>query len=359
MPTTRRSTVVSMRTTRRTLLTTAVGGALVALTGCQPAAGSPRPTPPPIKVSLNFPGPGVVFIPLEVAISKGFFAQQGISVDASYARGGPQVIAAIQSKSLDFIGTTIDLQLAALQEANAKPLTMVTSITKVPPFAIVARKGTADLKALAGQPFGVFNLGSGDQVIAEYLLRKGGVDPKTVKYVPLGSDDAKIAALAKGDVAGVVVGEPARTILAGRGMPTLVNLFDPAQAQRYFPAGYQFTGLVTRPDVIAQKADLVQRMVNATIQGDVFVAKQTGSDIAGAVRDVAVVGGDRKTFGAVMEKVKGNLFSPDGKIEPKDVDQVKTIQQNSGILSPAASAVETTSLYTNRFVDVYWKANSR
>lgn len=359
MPTTRRLTTVTERMTRRTMLGLAVGGAVVALTGCQPATGGPRPTPPLTKVSLNFPGPGVVFIPLEVAISRGFFAQQGISVDASYARGGAQVIAAIQSKSLDFIGTTIDLQLSALQETSAKPLSMVASITKIPPFAIVARKGTTDLKALAGQPFGVFNLGSGDQVIAEYLLRKDGVDPKTVKYVPLGGDDAKIAALAKGDVAGVVVGEPAQTILAGRGMPTLINLFDPTQAQRYFPAGYQFTGLVTRPDVIADKADLVQRMVNATIQGDVFVAKQSGADIAAALRDVAVVGGDRKTFGAVMEKVKGNLFSPDGKIAPKDVDQVKTIQQESGILSPAASAVETSRLYTNQFVDAYWKVSPK
>lgn len=350
------------RVTRRVVVAGPVAAALLAAVGCsspsrqasaQPTAAQAAPTVGSRKVAITFPGPGIVFIPLEVAIDKGFFAQQGINIDASYSRGGPQVIAAIRSKSVDFIGTTIDLELSSYKQSGEKPLTMVTSLTRVPPFAIVGGSGVDSIAQLAGKTFGVFGLGSGDEVIAQYLISHAGTNVSKVKFVPLGADDAKIAALVKGDVAAVVVGEPARTILAKRGMPVLVNLFDPRQAKKLLGGGYQFTGLVTRPDVIAQKADLVQQMVNATIAGCVFTAKNDGKAITAALKDAAIIGGNRAQYATVMQNIKTGLFSPDGRIYAAEVNRVKQLQHDSGVLPAAAVDLDPKTLWTNQFVDHY------
>jgi NitT/TauT family transport system substrate-binding protein len=305
----------------------------------------------PARVIVAFPGPGtLIFIPLEVAVARGFFQDEGIAPEFVYTKGGPPAVAALNAQSVDFIGATIDMALNSYKQG--KRIVMVASMTRLPPFAVVTAPSRAQtitsLGGLTGRAVGITNVGAGDQVILRYILTRNGVDPDRVQYVVLGPDPAKVPAVLSGRVDAAIVQEPARTILALRGGRVLVNLLEPAQARSLLGGRYQFTGLLTRPDVIARNPDLVQRMVTAVVRAQRFIVATPGAAIAGVLPDQAVVG-NRQLLAQVLDRYKHNLFSPDGRIYPSEVALVVKTQRISGLLDPGA-AVDVTAFFTNEFV---------
>jgi len=300
-------------------------------------------------VAVVFPGPGtLIFLPFEVAQALGFFAGQGLNVGFTYAKGGPPAVTALLAGSTDFVGTTIDLALNSYKQH--KMITMVTSITRVPAFAVVTTSATVtSLKDLSGKTVGITNVGAGDELVLQYLLKQQGVDPQSVQYAAIGPDEAKINALKANQVEAAILQEPALSIVEKQGGHVLANLYDPKEAQAAFGGGYQFTGLVTTPAVISGKADLVQRMVNAVVQADRFIAANNGTAITAKLPDNAIVGGDRSAFAKILDQYKQAIFSADGQIHADEVDTVAKVQAASGALTGAKP--DMTQFFTNAFVD--------
>lgn len=321
------------------------------------ACGSGQPAAAPgggatQRVSLVFPGPGaLIFLPFEVAKAEGFFRAQGLDVEFTYSKGGPPAVTALTSGSVDFAGATIDLALNSYKQG--KTITMVAGLTRLPAFAVVTAPARADtltsLRDLRGKTVGLANIGAGDQLILRYLLKKQGVDPDTVEYAAVGPDEAKMNALSAGRIDAAIVQEPALSMLIARGSRVLANLYDPGQAREALGGGYQFTGLLTRPETIQARSDLVQRMVNAVVAADRFIAVTPGTRLVAQLPDGAVSGGDRALLARILDQYKGAIFTPAGRIVPADVDAVARVQRESGAF--AGTLPDMTSFYTNRFVE--------
>ncbi len=306
----------------------------------KPAAGARQ------KVSMVYPGPGtLIFLPFEVARTQGFFTDQGIDIDITYSKGGPPAVSALTSNSIDFAGASMDLALNSFKQS--KIITMVASLTRLPAFAVVGKVAT--LKELQGKKVGISNVGAGDQLILQYLLKKQGADLTKVEYVAVGPDEAKINALSANQIDGAIVQEPALTILKGKGTTVLANLYDRQQATDAFGGDYQFTGLVTRPDVIKEKAALVRSMVLATANANRFVATHNGEQITMNLPDQAIIGGDKAAFAKIVDAYKQAIYSPDAKIQPDDVATVARVQQESGALTGAIP--DMTQFFTNSFLE--------
>ena len=301
------------------------------------------------NVALVFPGPGtLIFLPFEVAKAQGFFAGQGLNVNFTYAKGGPPAVTALLAGSADFVGTTIDLALNSFKQH--KIITMVTSITRVPAFAVISTNAAVtSLKDLADKKVGITNVGAGDELVLQYLLKQQGVDPTSVQYAAIGPDQAKINALKANQVDAAILQEPALSIVEKQGGKVLANLYDPKQAQAAFGGGYQFTGLVTTPAVIKGKAKLVQGMVNAVVQADRFIAANSGTAIAAKLPDQAIVGGDRTAFAKILDQYKQAIYSPDGRIQAAEVDNVAKVQAASGALT--GPRPDMAQFFTDTFVD--------
>ncbi|MBI3080694.1 MAG: ABC transporter substrate-binding protein [candidate division NC10 bacterium] len=88
----------------------------------------------PQKLDLAFCSQLLCVIPFEVARAKGFFAEEGLDVQLIYMKGGPPAVVALQAKSVDFIGTTMDL--AVKSTAGGKRIVMVASTARLPFFAL-------------------------------------------------------------------------------------------------------------------------------------------------------------------------------------------------------------------------------
>lgn len=302
------------------------------------------------KLDLAFCSQLLCVIPFEVARAKGFFADEGLDVQLIYMKGGPPAVTALQGKSVDFIGTTMDLVVKST--AGGKPIVMVASTARLPFFALVvapdqARRITAT-EHLVGKKVGVGNLGATDHLLVQLLLRKSGIDPEKVSFVPLGPNI--LQTLLNGQVEAAMVQEPARTLATRKGAHVLVNFMDQHQAHTVLGGAYQFMGLITRPDVIAQNPSLVQRMSNAIVKANRFIGAQPGPAIAQLIPESLQVGGDPALLGEILDQFKGHLYPVDGRIRLEDVARVVEAQRSSGQL-PQASGPEPSLLFTNEFVD--------
>jgi len=304
----------------------------------------------PQKLDLAFCSQLLCVIPFEVARAKGFFAEEGLDVQLIYMKGGPPAVQALQTRSVDFIGTTMDLVVRST--AGGKPIVMVASTARLPFFALVVAPGEASRitrpEHLVGKKVGVGNLGATDHLLVQLLLRKSGIDPEKVSFVALGPNT--LQTLLVGQVEAAMVQEPALTLASRKGARVLVNFMDQHQAQTVLGGQYQFMGLITRPDVIASNPSLVQRMSNAIVKANRFISKEPGPTIAGLIPESLLVGGDPALLGEILDQFKGHLYPADGRIQSEDVARVVEAQRSSGLL-PAAGGFDLSLLFTNEFIE--------
>jgi NitT/TauT family transport system substrate-binding protein len=83
---------------------------------------------------------------------------------------------------------------------------------------------------------------------------------------------------------------------------------------------YQFTGAVTTSDFIQKNPDVVQRVVNALVRADRYIASNAAKDVASKLPE-SVTGKDVDLYVKTLEAGKEYL-SADGIIDPKGVDNV-------------------------------------
>lgn len=301
------------------------------------------------KVDLAFCSQLLCVIPFEVAKAKGFFKDEGLDVNLISMKGGPPAVTALVGKSVDFIGTTMDLVVRSTSEG--KPIVMVASTARLPFFALVTSPdqagSIASLRDLVGKPIGVGNLGATDHLLLQYLFTKHGIDPRQATYVALGPNI--LHALRVGQVAAAMVQEPALTLITRQGGRVLANFMDRQEAEKILGSHYQFMGLITRPDVLAQRKDLVGKMVRSIVRANKFIVENSGEAIARLISPEMVVGGDRALLAEVLNRYKGELYPADGRVAAPDVVRVVETQKASGVLDPA-KAPDPSTLYTNQFV---------
>jgi NitT/TauT family transport system substrate-binding protein len=368
--------------TRRALLggaakLAAVGAGLAALAACatKPAAspGEGRPPQPPNNggspgtaepaeaegagaaasgnlehVELAFCSQVLCVLPYEVARQRGYWAAEGLDVNLVYMRGGTQAINALLANSVDWVGTPIDLVVQTV--AKGKQAVMIASTSRLPFFALVVGPRAGDLrgvKDLAGKKIGVANLGTTDQLMAQYLLTKEGVNPDSVEFVALGPN--LYDQVVRGQVEAGMVQEPSLTLIERAGGRVLVNFMKLDDTQRFLGGPYQFMGLNTRPDVLATKAATGEKLVRGLIRANQWILENPGAAIVRAAPEDIVAGGDVEVFAAALDRYKADLYPADGKLVADSIQRVIDVQQQSGAIEPGQT-VRADQVFTNQYL---------
>jgi NitT/TauT family transport system substrate-binding protein len=122
----------------------------------------------------------------------------------------------------------------------------------------------------------------------------------------------------------------------------LLDMVTYDETQRVFNGGYQFTGLLTRPDVVARRPDWAQKMVNAVVKADRFIATHSAAEIS------AALGQNSYIFVKSLEHSRPS-FSKDGRVTADAV--ANSIQSQIAFGSVRASArLDPASFFDMSFV---------
>ena len=345
------------------LLVAACGGAgTPAPAGTSAAAASKaQATKPPratVKVSIGSAA-SLIYLPWDLAKALNYFEDENLDVQLTYASAGTEAATALLSGSVDFTGNSLDHSIKA--QIAGKPTKMVVSFAKLPGTALVVRGDLKDTvktaKDLKGQTVGATSVGSGTHLLLTYLLNQAGlVQDKDYTFKPCGSGTMAATLDSKG-AAACMNSDPFVTsyVSAGKGYVLAGgDLRTEKDTTALLGGAYQFTGAVTTQDFISKNPDVVQRVVNALVRADRYIAATPAKDIAAKLPD-AVTGTDRDLYVKALDIAKG-YYSADGLVDQKGVDNVLKLNvedcKNNPTLCPnlkPTDQVDSKALYDNSF----------
>jgi NitT/TauT family transport system substrate-binding protein len=287
------------RARRKAIVVAAVCGAL--------ALAAARPSAALDTIKINYVEPATYYDPLFLAVDKGYFAEEGIAAEMVQAGGGVATPALIAG-DLDF-STSGSVAISAILKGAKLKVLFVTSDS--PSFELWAQPAIKSVEDLKGQQVGIITRGDTSEIALRYYLMIEGKPADFIAYTPLGTGTARVAGIASGTYAAVLLGlSELEELKATTQFARLHRLADLTKDVHMV-----FSGLATSDALIAKKPDLVRRALRAWVKG-VRLTKASRADAVAA--QVAHGAGDIKKAAATYDATIA-LLSDTGMASDADV----------------------------------------
>jgi NitT/TauT family transport system substrate-binding protein len=159
-----------------------------------------------------------------IANSKGFFAENGVSVELVAAQSAAAATLQVAAGSAQMsVGGMTEVMLGI--DHGAK-LTLLSIETQVPPYSLFAKRTITSIKELRGKVVIVGGAKDVTLIYFERMAAANGLKPGDYDLLYAGTTPARYAALASGSVDAAILYPPGSFEAASRGYPNIGNLSD-------------------------------------------------------------------------------------------------------------------------------------
>lgn len=302
-------------------------------------------TPERPKVRFAFGGHILHFLPLDLAIARDLFAEQGLDAEVVQLQSGTPTAQALLAGEVDFSTNAIDHVFKAAAQGK-DTLRMVMLLGRLPGMSLVIDSRLKDeIKTLAdlkGRSLGVTSRGSATHMVLASLLLRAGIRIEDVTIVEV-KPAAMAAALENRQIVGGIALEPFATLFEEQGKTVrLADLATPEDSTRYLGGVYNQAGLLTRQDVLDQRPEVVRKAAAALQAALRLLQERTPEEIANML-PADVTGPNKAQYVRSLTKFRP-YFSPDGVIPPEGVVNVFESMKHAGAL-PAGTQLDVTRFY--------------
>jgi ABC-type nitrate/sulfonate/bicarbonate transport system substrate-binding protein len=252
------------------------------------------------SIKFALPGNSMGYLPLWVAIHRGFFKDEAIEIEV------PRLVPTIAHNAL----MAGEVQYHGLADsalglaARGAPLKAIFYGADRPMYFLMARKEIRSVADLKGKKVGISRYGGTSDLSARLVVRNFGVQPeRDAAVLQIGSESGRIAALRAGGVDAVIVPVPANVLLKRQGFNQLSFVGDVIE--------FASNGYTTTDQRLKEHPQEVKRVVRALYRGLRFakdrpeetigiiqkewkveadVAKESYSSIIMALNDDGIIG---------------------------------------------------------------------
>jgi len=243
--------------------------------------------------------PNMSFLPSGVALKKGFFKDEGLEVEI-IRMNVPTIITALVTGD---IGYTLLFGSVVRGALRGMPMRALASLLDGSTHALVAKPEYKSGKELKGKTVGIGNFGGTDEVAGRMMLKSFGLDTeKDLKFIALGPDRARLAALKEGLVDVAVIAPPADALGKQMGFNVLLRAYE--------VFSFPFIGVGANLKTIKEKPEEVKKVVKALVRANRFIRE----DKEGAVRVLMEWGKVEREHAVASYDSAWKVFSPDGNI---------------------------------------------
>jgi ABC-type nitrate/sulfonate/bicarbonate transport system substrate-binding protein len=163
-------------------------------------------------------------LPFRIAIAKGFFKDQGLSVEPIFVRGGPTALVALVSGDVD-IASVGGAQAPIRSRAKELDIYIIASLSNYTNNTLLGSKEAKTVEDLRGKIIGVTGAGSFSDFAIRIYLKRNNLDPeKDAILRAIGGTAVRAIALEKGLIAAAPFSAEDSVRLLDKCYPMIVNL---------------------------------------------------------------------------------------------------------------------------------------
>ncbi len=201
-------------------------------------------------------------LPFRVAIAKGFFKDQGLTLEPIFVRGGPIAITALISGNVDFASIG-GAQAAIRSNARGLDLQIIASLSNYTNYTLLGSKEAKSVEDLRGKIVGVTGAGAFSDFAIRIYLKRHSLDPdRDVTLRAIGGTALRAIALERGVVSAAPFSAEDTVRLLDKGFPMIVNLNEALRIPQ--------SVFVTRGEVLQKYPETTKRFLKAVITGMQF-----------------------------------------------------------------------------------------
>ena len=198
-------------------------------------------------------------LPFRVAIAKGFFKDQGLTLEPIFVRGGPIAITALISGNVDFASIG-GAQAAIRSNARGLDLQIIASLSNYTNYTLLGSKETKSVEDLRGKIVGVTGAGAFSDFAIRIYLKRHSLDPdRDVTLRAIGGTALRAIALERGVISAAPFSAEDTVRLLDKGFPMIVNLNEALRIPQ--------SVFVTRGEVLQKYPETTKRFLKAVILG--------------------------------------------------------------------------------------------
>ena len=274
----------------------------------------------------------ILYVPMYVALSQGYFREAGLDVSMKTSQGTDKGMAALLSGSADIvlIGPEASIYVAN-SESPVKPK-IFAGLTATDGFFLMSKKpiDKFDWNMLKGKTIMSFRPGSNPDVFLEAALRKHGLDPKVdLKLVNNIGPAARTGAWIAGQTDFAIFLEPEAGNLERSG-----NGFALASVGKEV-GQVDYTVFTTTDVYIRKNPEIVQAWTNAVARAEKYVASAPSADIAKQISEFFVGLSQAELVEAIDRYRKFNIWKTTPLVEPAAIESLQDMLIADGVLEKA------------------------
>lgn len=215
------------------------------------------------RVKLALPAKSMGYLPLFVAVHRGFFKDEGIDIEIPMML--PQLAhSALFSGEIDYHGVADSaLRLAA----KGAPIRAIFFGAVRPNYFLMANPQINSVAELKGKYIGMARFGDTVELATRVALAREGLDPqRDVVPIMIGFPSTRVAALTAGSIDATIAVPPDNVLLRQQGFRELLFLGDAIE----FPSN----GFATTERQLSEKRELTKRVLRALYRGLIFARER-------------------------------------------------------------------------------------
>ncbi|CAH0121129.1 hypothetical protein PAE9249_03655 [Paenibacillus sp. CECT 9249] len=232
------------------------------------------------KVKIGEVTRSIFYAPQYVALSQGFFADEGLDVELQTTAGGDKTMTALLSGVIDVALVGSETSVYVYQQGSEDPVINFAQLTQTDGTFLVSRTPDDDFQwdDLRGSTFLGQRKGGMPQMAGEFTLRKHGIDPQQDLNLIQNVDFANISsAFASGTGEYVQLFEPEASIFEKEGRGYVLASFGVESGR------LPYTVFMTKQSYMQKNKEVVQKFTNAVHKAQLWVDANSPEKIADAI----------------------------------------------------------------------------
>lgn len=210
------------------------------------------------NVKVGIPSLTVTMLPLAVARERGYFSQEGLSVETVLMPAALNIKVLLAGE----IGYATTVGSAVVAAVRGIDVRVVMLFVDRPLLDLVATPEINSIAELKGRLIGISSRGGLHDVTVRRMLQQSGVDPAQATLLAVGGQGAMLAAVKSGRISAGLLNPPHNFLAYREGLKNLGF----AGAYVRIPS----TGLVTMREKLERSPDQVKRMIRALARARAF-----------------------------------------------------------------------------------------